>query len=57
MILVDTSVWADHLRSSDEALTQRLRARRVLMHPYVLGEIALGHLSPRAETLATLAEL
>jgi len=45
MILVDTSVWIDHLRKGDEVLTELLITSRVLMHPFVLGELACEHSS------------
>lgn len=55
MILVDTSVWIAHLCGTDEALIRTLDAGRVLMHPFVVGEIACGTLSNRRELLALLA--
>lgn len=57
MILVDTSVWIDHLRRGDAALAAALESGRVLMHPFVLGELACGKLENRAELLRLLAEL
>lgn len=42
--LVDTSVWIDHLRRTDDQLSRLLGQRDVLMHPFVLGELALGHI-------------
>lgn len=47
MILVDTSVWIDYLRSGDAVLAQQLQQNQVLMHPMVLGELALGNLKDR----------
>ena len=44
MILVDTSIWGDHLRSPLAELQAFLERGSVLMHPYVLGEISLGNL-------------
>ena len=44
MILVDTSIWIDHLRQSDERLTRLLNQGQVLAHPYVIGELALATL-------------
>lgn len=57
MILVDTSVWVDHLRADDPALRGLLEARLVLAHPFVTGEIALGQLRQRATVLAALGNL
>ena len=57
MILVDTSVWIDHLRSGDPGLATALEGGRVLMHPFVLGELALGNLKNRGEVLALLRRL
>ncbi|MFV2058109.1 MAG: type II toxin-antitoxin system VapC family toxin [Thiohalomonadales bacterium] len=57
MILVDTSVWIDHFRSHDEALANLLNDNRVLMHPYVLGELACGNLANRGELLRLLGAL
>jgi predicted nucleic acid-binding protein len=58
MILIDTSVWVDHLRSGDQAVIAALKSGGVLMHPFVLGEIACGNLTKkRNEVLRLLAEL
>lgn len=54
MILVDTSVWIDHLRSGDDALAGLLEGQEVLIHPFVLGELALGALRQRSLILETL---
>lgn len=43
MILVDTSVWVDHLRTGESALADLLDRGMVLMHPLVIGELALGN--------------
>ena len=48
MILVDSSVWVDHLQRGDARLAALLNASRVLGHPFVLGELALGNLHQRA---------
>lgn len=56
-ILVDTSVWVDHLRSGDEALARLLDGGRVLMHPFVLGELACGNLRRREQVLGLLRGL
>lgn len=57
MILVDTSVWIDHLRSEEPALVEALERGRVLMHPSVLGELACGNLGKRDEVLRLLGDL
>lgn len=45
MILVDTSVWIDHLRAGDEGLVALLNDGRALPHPFVTGELACGKLA------------
>lgn len=57
MILVDTSVWVDHLRTTDEILASLLDAGMVLAHPYVIGELALGNLQQRRTVLTALSDL
>ena len=48
MILVDTSVWIDHLHHTEGALVGLLEQNVVLMHPMILGELACGNLKNRA---------
>ena len=57
MILVDTSVWIDHLRTGDDKLAQQLNSSKVLMHPFVLGELACGNLNKRNEILTLFKDL
>lgn len=57
MILVDTSVWVDHLRKGEPKLSRALNAGQVLAHPFVIGELACGNLSARTEVLSLLREL
>ena len=57
MLLVDTSIWVDHLRRNEPLLVSALEQGRVLMHPFVIGEIACGCLGNRAQVLELLAEL
>ena len=47
MILADTSIWIDHLRRNNRVFAELLRANSILCHPFVIGEVALGHLAPR----------
>lgn len=57
MILVDTSIWIDHLQSGNEGLIALLNSSQVSMHPFVLGELACGNLQQRTEILALLNDL
>ena len=57
MILVDTSVWVDHLRSGDPGLVDLLERAAVVMHPFVVGEIACGNLRDRDSILELLQDL
>ena len=54
MILVDTSVWVDHFRSQDARLARLLDDRQISTHPFVVGELAVGHLRNRDEILLML---
>lgn len=54
MILADTSVWVNHLRHTDVELARLLVEEEVGLHPFVLGELAAGHLRRRGELLAYL---
>ena len=57
MILADTSVWIDHLRNGSPALRRLLADGDVLSHPFVIGELACGSLTKRAEILSLLGAL
>lgn len=57
MILVDTSVWIDHLHRAEPSLVALLRRTRVLRHPMVIGELALGTLRDRGQVLELLSGL
>ncbi|HEY2954425.1 MAG TPA: type II toxin-antitoxin system VapC family toxin [Candidatus Eisenbacteria bacterium] len=57
MILVDTSVWVDHLRFRNPRLVSLLEDSEVLTHPFVVGELACGRLHNRGEILRLLATL
>ena len=57
MILVDTSVWIDHFRQKEPVLVDLLNTNCVLGHPFVRGEIALGHLKQREIILTALDNL
>lgn len=57
MILADTSVWVDHFRRGDAQLAGLLERGAVLIHPFVVGEIACGSLSDRSSILELLEDL
>jgi predicted nucleic acid-binding protein len=57
MILLDTSIWIDHLRSTDELVGDLLRGRRVAVHPFVIGELALGSFKDRGKLVSSLSKL
>jgi predicted nucleic acid-binding protein len=44
MLLVDTSIWIDHFRKANPRLSESLVRRQVLIHAFVVGELALGSL-------------
>lgn len=52
MILVDTSVWVDHLRLGNPTLSQLLGQGQVSMHPMIIGELVCGNLHNRAQLLS-----
>lgn len=57
MILVDTSIWIDHLHANEPALVERLHDDAVGCHPYVIEELALGSVRSRSRVLALLTNL
>jgi predicted nucleic acid-binding protein len=57
VILVDTSVWVDHLRAGNAALAGLLGRGSVLMHTFIIGEIACCRLVDRTSTLGLLQDL
>ena len=57
MILVDTSIWIDHLHRSNAALSTLLNESQVCTHPMIIGELALGSLQDRSTVLGLLSDL
>ena len=57
MILVDSSVWIDHLRVGEPRLAELLNTGRALAHPYIIGELACGNLKNRKAVLSLLQDL
>ncbi len=56
-MLVDTSVWVQHLRDGDERLAMLLGLGEVLGHPFVVGELALGNMRRRGAVLSDFRDL
>ncbi len=56
-VLVDTSVWVDHLRRGNSELAGLLEEGGVLTHPHVMGELACGTLHRRGRILSLLQAL
>ena len=57
MILADTSIWVDHLRGNNPEMAKLLGMGRILMHPFIVAEIALGSLHNRRKRLSDLESL
>jgi hypothetical protein len=54
MVLVDTSVWVNHLRDCDKHLEKLLLNGEVVCHPHVIGELACGNIKNRKEIISLL---
>ena len=54
MILADTSIWVDHFRSGNKELQKALNQGQIVVHPFIIAELALGSLKERTKTLALL---
>lgn len=57
MVLVDTSVWVQHLRQGSTSLARLLVDGQVCCHPFVVGELACGNIRNRSDILALLSNL
>ncbi len=57
MILADTSVWLDYVRFGEPVFASLLDAEQILVHPFVLGELAVGNLKDRARFIETLRDM
>ena len=54
MVLVDTSVWVRHSREGDPRLAEYLEDGQILIHPFVIGELACGNLKDRSAIFSDL---
>lgn len=57
MILVDTSVWVNFIRSNNLVLASLLEERQVSIHDFIIGELACGNLHNRKEVIESLSSL
>jgi predicted nucleic acid-binding protein len=57
MVLVDTSIWIDHLRESSKGLVELLQQENVICHPFIIGELACGNLKNQKMILELLENL
>jgi len=57
VVIVDTSIWVTHLREGNPRLAEQLLAAEVVVHPFVIGELACGNLTNRDEILSLLHSL
>jgi predicted nucleic acid-binding protein len=57
MILADTSIWVDHLNASEALVEQLTDSGDLVIHPFVIGELAMGSLRNRGAIIATLNKL
>lgn len=57
IVLADTSVWIDHWRRGNPRLARLLEQDRIVLHPFVVGEIALGSIAERTDVLHDLHAL
>ena len=57
MVLVDTSIWVEHLRNGNRQLERLLTDAEVICHPFIIGELACGNINNRNEILSLLKSL
>jgi predicted nucleic acid-binding protein len=56
-IIADSSIWIDHINKGDVDLATQLRRRRIVLHPMIVGEVALGSIANRTAVLNELQKL
>jgi hypothetical protein len=57
VILADTSIWIDHLHGNNPELQELIERGRIVMHPFIVAEVALGSLRNRRKTFALMEAL
>ncbi|HEV2748591.1 MAG TPA: VapC toxin family PIN domain ribonuclease [Allosphingosinicella sp.] len=56
-IIADSSIWIDHINKGDAELATQLKRRRIVLHPMIIGEVALGPIANRRVVLGELQVL
>ena len=56
-VIADSSIWIDHINEGREELASLLKRRRVVLHPMIIGEIALGSIAKRRVVIEELSKL
>lgn len=57
MIVIDTNIWIDHFRGSDPRIAALMTEGSIAQHAFVTGELAMGDLRMRDQTLLMLQSL
>ncbi|MCF6291156.1 MAG: type II toxin-antitoxin system VapC family toxin [Desulfobacterales bacterium] len=57
MILVDTSVWVNHLRAGEQHLEKLLFDGDVVCHSHIIGELACGNIKNCKEIISLLQSI
>jgi predicted nucleic acid-binding protein len=57
LILADTSIWIEHLRSANVEMDEQLNRGQIVIHPLIIAELALGSLKERTRTLVLFDRL
>lgn len=57
MVLADSSIWIDHLREASAPLLELIAGDQLVMHPYVIGEVALGSIKDRDTIIGDMSDL
>lgn len=57
LVMADTSIWVDHLRKEDVWFSDLLEHRAVVVHPFVIGELALGNVPNFDNLISDLHDL
>jgi hypothetical protein len=57
VILVDTAIWVDHFRKAEPQLVALLASGRVVIHPFVIGELIMGNIPSVERIISDMTQL